>query len=411
MSALPCRRQYVTACLWALAVLSVTFIANGVVSPDYDADSIYLSVSLSSSADGVTALYYDVGKGFNDNDVLFVSIRGGGQVYDYPFKIPNRTLYDLKWSLLLLTHDVISFRKIEILDGFRRPVKHLSLRQLEPLQQVRLSALTDTNADFKIQERANDPQIKIRLESPLLVKWHSSPFLFVGMLFLEFLGLFISACLLIAIWLYQRDKVIAMVIVIALVSFGWRCWSEYEDAKSLFLQVAMSSSVNGTAQVYYDLGQGMNENQTRQMHISHGEALRQYRFKLPNKKMYRLRFDPMMTGGKVRIGDIKVTDAYGGVLHAIPLREMTTGNQIKEINYKNDGAEIIVPDGANDPQIIIHLKEPLNFEDKLPFPLRQWLWSLIPEAVLYILLTFVFILTRRRLKNLFVEYAGKGIQP
>lgn len=416
MIALSFRRQFVMACLWALVVLSAIFIVRAVFSRDYNADSIYLSVSLNSPQDGVAALYYDVGKGFNDNHVVFVSIRGGGEVYDYLFKMPNRTIYNLRWNLPFLTNDAISFRKMEILDGFRRPIKRLSLSRLEPLHQIRTFALSDAKADFQVQEGANDPQIKIRLESPLSVKRLSSLFLFVGGLFLEFLGLFLSACLLIYIWFRQRDKVIATVIVISFVFFGWRCWSQYDDAMSLFLQVAMSSSVDSTAQVYYDLGQGLNENQSQKIHTTRREDLRQYRFKLPNKKIYDLRFDPMKTGGKVRIGEIRVTDAYGNLLRDIPLRQLKLIAPFRTIYYEDDGMEIVFPEDAKDPQIAIPLKSALNFEDKLPFPMVRWLLALMADLFLSILFAFVFIWAWRRWRNLFLEgldspFVGRGTQP
>jgi len=403
MITLPFRRRFVMACLWTLVVLSTIFIVRAVFSRDYNADSIYLSVSLNSPEDGVAALYYDVGKGFNDNHVVFVSIRGGGKDHDYLFKIPNRTIYNLRWSLLLLTHDVISFRKMEILDGFRRPIKRLSLNQLEPLHQIRTFALSDAKADFQVQEGANDPQIRIRLEAPLSVKRFSSLFLFVGGLFLEFLGLFLSTCLLIYIWFRQRDKVIATVIVIIFVFFGWRCWSQYDDAMSLFLQVSMSSSVDSTAQVFYDLGQGLNEDHSQHMHTTRREDLRQYRFKLPNKKIYNLRFDPMMTGGgKVRISEIRVTDDYGNLMREISSEQLKVIAPFRVIYY-SDGMEIVFPEDNKHPMIAILLKDALNFEDKLPFPTVRWLLALMAELVLYVLFAFIFIWVRRRWRNRFLE--------
>jgi hypothetical protein len=415
MSALPFRKQFVMAWLWALVVLSAIFIVRAVFSRDYSADSIYLSVSLNSPEDGVAALYYDIGKGFNDDHVVFVSIRGGEQVYDYLFKMPNRTIYNLRWHLLLLTRDIISFRKMEILDGFHRPVKSLSLSQLEPLHQIRTFALSDVKADFQIQEGANDPQIKIRLESPLSVKRFSSLFLFVGGLFLEFLGLFLIACLLIYIWFSQRDKVVATVILISLVFFGWRCWSQYGDAKSFFLQVTMSSSINSTAQVFYDLGPGMNEDQSQRMQTTRLEELRQYRFKLPNKKIYDLLFDPMETGGTVHIGDIRVIDAYGKLLREIPLRQLRLVAPYRTTYFEDDGVEIVFPEDNKDPRVALSLKEPLNFEDKLPFPMVRWLLALVAELILSVLFAFILIWGRKRWKNRSFEslgspFAGKGTQ-
>ena len=82
----------------------------------------------------------------------------------------------------------------------------------------------------------------------------------------------------VSVWFRQRNKIIAIVVVMYIMFFGWRCWVLYDDAEYLFLQVTMSSSVNSNAQIYYDLGQGLNEKQSQQMHMTRQEDLRPYRF-------------------------------------------------------------------------------------------------------------------------------------
>ena len=79
-----------------------------------------------------------------------------------------------------------------------------------------------------------------------------------------------------------------------------------------------------------------------------------------------------MMAGRVRIGEMKVTDAFGNLLREIPLGQLEPINQIKSINTRDDGIEIVVTENANDPQIALPLKEALNFEGKLPFPVGQW---------------------------------------
>ena len=296
------REKYVRACLLTLMVIASISVWQALIS-DEDADSRhYLSITLKSQQEGVAALYYDIGKGFNDRHVESAFIKADKQISEYLFKIPDATIYHLRWDPPASAHEVISIIKMEILDGSHSPVKRLSLRQLEPLHQIQAVALSDVTADFRIQEEADDPQIKIRLESPLSVKALDSRLPFPVRLFLEFLGLSLSACLLIYIWLCRKDKVVASVILISLVFFGWRSWALYDSASYLFLQVAMSSSVDSTAQVYYNAGQGLNENQSQRMHVTSQEDFRQYRFKLPNKTIYDLRFDPLMRSEERRVG-------------------------------------------------------------------------------------------------------------
>lgn len=386
------------ACLWALVVISAISVTRALLFSDHPTASIYLSVSMSSPGNGVASLYYDIGKGFNDSHVASAPLREHRQVTDYLFQIPNKTLYSLRWDPPQITDGIISVHKIEILDGFRKPLKHLQLTQLEPLHQIQSFAVSDTKVAIQVQEGADDPQIKINLETPLIAKRLAPALRFVGGVLLELIGLFLIACLLIAIWLRQRNKVIATAIVISIVFFGWRCWSQYGDATSLFLQVAMRSSVTSTAQVYYDTGWGLNEKQSQQLQIIRGEDVRRYRFRLPNEKIFDLRFDPAMAGGKVWIGEIGVTDAYGSLLRAIPLEHLAPINQIRTINY-GKVVEIDIPEDANDPQVSIPLKDPLLFEKALPFPTARWLVTLLKELVFTILVAFAFVWAWKRWQN------------
>ena len=293
------------------------------------------------------------------------------------------------------------FEKIEILDSSHRLVKRLNLRQLVPLHQIQALELSADQADIRAQEGANDPQVEIRLESPIVVKKLQVLAPFLGGFLLEFTGFFLVACLMIyiwfrwrekiGVWFRQKNKVIAMVIVIYILFFGWRCWVLYDDTGYLFLQVTMSSSVNSNVQIYYDLGQGLNEKHSYQLQVTSQEDLRQYRFKLPNKTIYKIRFDPLTTAGRVWIGKMNVTDAFGNILREIPLKQLEPMNQIKSIDPREDGIEIVVSENANDPQIALPLKEALDFEGKLPFPLGQWLLAVLAELGLFVLFAFVFV--------------------
>lgn len=391
LMALPFRKQFFRACLLALIVISSLSVLKALISYD-DATSIYLSFSLKSPKEGIAALYYDVGKGYNAGDVHTAFIRRNGQVYDYLFKIPNKTLYNLRWDPPPATYDPISIRKIEILDGSHSVLKHLDLRQLEPLYQIQALEVSDEKAELRVQEGANDPQVKIRLESPFNANRVYPLFKFLGGALLEFTGFFLVTCLLAYLWLRGRNKAVTTIILVSLVIFGFRCWTLYDDAVSLFVQVNMRSSLDSTAQVYYDLkGSGMSEKQSFSVRTTGGDGFRRYRFKIPNKLIYEIRFDPLTAGGKVRIGEIKITDAFGRILREIDVRQIKPKNQISAIDYFTDGLEVSVAEGFDDPQLVLPLEGSLNFEGKLPFPMLRWLLAVMTELVFFALCAFVFI--------------------
>ncbi len=398
----PFRRQLFRGCLWALAVISAICIWRAALSYE-DANSMYLSLSLKSSQKGVAELFYDTGRGFNSSQAVPASMREDGQIFDYLFKIPNKPILNLRWDPPFSRDNVIPVYKMEILDGSRKPVKRLNLHQIEPLQQIAAVAISDEKADIRIQEGASDPQVRIRLESPLFVKNYHSLSRLAGKFFLEFLGFFFVACLLIHTGLRCRNKLIAAVIIIALLIFGWRFWILYDDAGSLFLKVAMSSTVGSTAQVYYDLGQGLNEKHSLQMDAIRQEDLRTYRFKLPNAAIYELRFDPLMASGNVRIGEIKITDAFDRVIREIDLGRVRPVKQIKSSRIVHNGLDVSAAEDADDPQLAIDLNGYLNVEGKLPFPLKEFLLKLMIEAVLCFLIASVFLLAWRKWGNACLE--------
>ena len=405
MTSLSDRRKFVRAGLWTLMIVSSISVGRVILSYDYDgaySRSIYLSVFLESPHDGTATLYYDVGEGFNEENSASVFVNGDGKIHQYLYKIPNKTIFHLRWDPPLSTHNFISIRKIQVLDGFQRRVKRLNLNQLEPLHQIQALIVSDDKADLQVQQGANDPQVKIRLESSISVNKIDSLAKYAGEAFLEFMVLFLAACLVIYVWLRWQDKVIATVIVISLLVLGWRCWILYDEAEQLFLQVAMSSSVNSTARVYYDLGQGLNEYNSVPLHITGGEIIRNYRFKLPNQLIYGLRFDPLTNSGRVKIGDILLTDVFGKVLQRFDRRQLKPGNQIQSLIFLDKVAEITIPANANDPQLNVPMNGPLNFIGVLPFPLWGSLLRIITEGILWILLASFFILVWKKWGGIFI---------
>ncbi len=403
--ALPFQRQFFRTCLLALIAIAIVSGWRALISYD-DTTSLYLSISLKSPQEGIAALYYDVGRGFNESHVVSAFIKGGNQVNEYLYRIPNKTLYRLRWDPPPATHEPITIRKMEILDSSNRLVKRLGFHQLSPLHQIKTLELSNEQADIWVQEGADDPQVDIRLESPLFVKKFYILAKVLGWFLFEFTGFSLIACFMIYIWFSWRDKIdtrfrdrsklMILVVVMYIVLFGWRCWVLYDDVGYLFLQVTMSSSVNGNAKIYYDLGQGLNEEQSQQVQVTSQKDLRQYRFKLPNKTINKIRFDPLTTAGRVRIGEMKVIDASGDLLRVIPIGQLKPINQIESINARGDGVEIIISADANDPQIALPLNEALNYEGKLPFPMRQWFMAVFAEMFLFVLFAFVFIQGRRK---------------
>ena len=81
----PYRREFFRGCVWALLLAVLLFGVRALITYE-DGTSLYLSLTLRSPQEGVSALYYDVGKGYNDGHVwgtdAFNTIQAGIDAVD-----------------------------------------------------------------------------------------------------------------------------------------------------------------------------------------------------------------------------------------------------------------------------------------------------------------------------------------
>ena len=151
-----------------------------------------------------------------------------------------------------------------------------------------------------------------------------------------------------------------LIIAVVFILFGARAWSLYGDARIKLVNITLLSSVAGTAQLYYDLGQGYSEKDLSQTEIRNHPVFTEYHFPVPDEKIYKLRFDPLMSGGQVRIRQVRITDGLGNVFLNFDLKQLEPAHQIRELSVNGDLVSVAMDDPADDPQINLRFPPPLS---------------------------------------------------
>jgi len=201
---------------------------------------------------------------------------------------------------------------------------------------------------------------------------------------------------------YKRIAFRVLWIVIAvLVIFGASYyWSLYEDAHTKHLMISMKSSVPGVAQIFYDFGQGFTErnSETRTVHSS--EQYQDYRFPFPdNKKIFNLRFDPLLSGGHIEVRWIGITDGLGNSFTDLNLASLVPSAQISRLEMASDHVTVVMEDNANDPQLYVRLKEPLLISQEV-HPSYHYNLLLSFGAILLLVLLVCFWVYWKDKKNI-----------
>jgi hypothetical protein len=153
-----------------------------------------------------------------------------------------------------------------------------------------------------------------------------------------------------------------LIIAVLFILFGARAWSLYGDAETKWVNITLNSSVAGTAQLFYDVGQGFSEQDSSQTDIHNLPIYTEYSFPIPNEKINSLRFDPLTSGGKVRIQRARITDGLGNIFMNIELKQLEPAHQIGKLSVNGDLVSIDMDDTADDPQINLRFFAPLSFE-------------------------------------------------
>jgi hypothetical protein len=130
-------------------------------------------------------------------------------------------------------------------------------------------------------------------------------------------------------------------------------------SRSAFV-VEMRSSTNAVAQLYYDVGRGMNEVDSVRIPVSQSTGLSSLRFPLPHQTIRAIRFDPIDGPGTFSVRRAYVVGAFGRTLRQFASNDLTA---LSQIATRFDGMQEVVfstVSNANDPMLQIALTNPLQ---------------------------------------------------
>jgi len=134
----------------------------------HDARSFSLQISMSASVSGNAVLYVDTGSGFSESEAARSNVKGDGQYHEYTFSLPVKTIYNLRLDPLDASGS-LSIEDIRVIDGFGRLSASLDLGALRPSHQIQAFYVKDNALKIVTEDQADDPQINLTLEPPLII--------------------------------------------------------------------------------------------------------------------------------------------------------------------------------------------------------------------------------------------------
>ncbi|MBI5426150.1 MAG: hypothetical protein HZA32_18915 [Opitutae bacterium] len=162
-------------------------------------------------------------------------------------------------------------------------------------------------------------------------------------------------------------------------------------------EVTLSSTVGGTAQLFYNAGRKFNETDSARVPVAPGPAAT-LRFRLNAEVVRELRFDPIDGDGTVTIAEAVIRRPDGSVLHRFAPEDFKAANQIARTSVRGDTFVLETTSGANDAYLNVALHTDLiRLPVKAGSALLPMLGRAVPVFVVLALLVGAAIATWPRL--------------
>ena len=318
---------------------------------------LYLKVSMKAPSSGPAVLYFNDGNGFNEESKSRSFVHGDGRLHELRFRIPfSATIFGLRFDPPSLKTDEMIIAGVELVDHHGWVLHKFSLDQLNAGHQIKRFSYEKEEIRFSVADGADDPQIHIQVDNPLKmprlrVIWNVLRDILTFGIFM-----FIACVILIFLWSRWRNRIVATMVVFALLGAGWVFYKElrlfYSGSIPSSLKLVMKSDVRDFVKIYYDCGFGFNEADMAGNELRAEGDFRTYHFDIPDP-FFRLRLDPLTKQGTVVIRDMEVVDRYGE-RRSIPLQSLTPAADIRRLEMREQGELVVsVDENAKDPQITI----------------------------------------------------------
>ena len=124
--------------------------------------------------------------------------------------------------------------------------------------------------------------------------------------------------------------------------------------------VEMRSDTNAVAQLFFDVGRGINESDSVRLPINATTSYRYLRFSLPAAKIKALRFDPINTSGTFSLRGAAIENSFGVLRRPFALNELKALQQIASRAETASELTFSTVPGAADPILQIAIRAPVN---------------------------------------------------
>ncbi|KUG21640.1 hypothetical protein ASZ90_008603 [hydrocarbon metagenome] len=129
-------------------------------------------------------------------------------------------------------------------------------------------------------------------------------------------------------------------------------YKDYGEYSNLRFVVDAESSQRGCSQIFFDTGNGYNEQESYSVFVEDG-GFQQHVYPLPAKEIKSIRFDPINVSAVVKVKNFRIEDQQGRIIKTFLPQDFKRIQQINKVKINDGILTIYVDKNANDPILVI----------------------------------------------------------
>jgi hypothetical protein len=187
------------------------------------------------------------------------------------------------------------------------------------------------------------------------------------------------------------DKyILQLTIVLLTLGASLAVWTDYNRFDKLRLSFQIESSSSGFAQVFYDVGNGLNEADSVRVFVPGAAVFKEVNFDLPGNFINSLRIDPLDKPSKISIKEVKIQRAENNNVVPLGVDQFQAAAGIEGLRINSAKGESILTFNTNsaDPQFEIKVKLPkdvtgANIFEKINYKKYALFLSIISLLIIF----------------------------
>lgn len=330
-------------------------------------DVFYLEITCASNVTGNAQILYDVGrKGHRPIDTISWPISPTAQPFTYTFPLPDAPIVEMR--VIPPTGGELTIKQMRIVNRRDEEIRRFTYDLFRTQRDI--AAIAPITDGWKLIATADGkaPSTRIELFSPIIPAGMNHRNLLRCLLSTGYLAMMLFILLLAVLFTFYRpagwrDLLIhggfmaLLALMFALVGNRGLIRNSVHFARypapvtlpGLHLEFDLCSSDSSPTQLFWDVGRGMNGDDSDRRNYEPHAKLQTLRFNLPTTQLRALRYDPRDNPGSIRIRGIRVVDQGMRTRAVLPLNSLQPERETARLEVSSDQLIFESTPKASDP--------------------------------------------------------------